>query len=94
MASCHTGAYYIQRRFYSGYFRGHEIKHQNLLLTNGLYISVWDASHQHNGINIYNISGLEDYFLAILEPDENVNLPCALADRILNDSVVMMTTKV
>jgi len=44
-------------------------------------------------VSIYNISGLEEYLFAILEPDENSNLPCILADRIFTDSAVVMTAK-
>ena len=44
-------------------------------------------------MSIYNISGLEEYLFAILEPDENSNLPCILADGIFNDSAVVMTAK-
>ena len=39
------------------------------------------------------MSGLEDYLFAVLEEDENGNLPCALADGIFNESAVVMTTK-
>ena len=38
------------------------------------------------------MSGMEEYLLAILESDENGNLPCILADGIFNTSAMVMTT--
>ena len=88
-----VGAYYIQRAFYSGYFRGHGLKYQHVLLPNGLFGSVWGTSQTYNDVGVANMSGLEDYLFAVLEEDENGNLPCALADGIFNESAVVMTTK-
>ena len=94
MAPRRQGAHFIQKAFYSGYFRGHGLKYQHILLPNGLYGSVWGASHSHNDVGIANLSGLEDYLFAVLDEDENGNLPCALADGIFCDSAVIMSTKV
>ena len=94
MAPCHKGAYYIQRSFYSRYFCGHGLKYQTILLPNGLYVSVWGAYHQNNDPGIYNMSGLEEYILSVLEPDDNGKIPCGLADGIFSGSVVIMTKKV
>ena len=58
-----------------------------------MFGSVWGASHSHNDTGIANLSGLEDYLLAVLNEDTNGNLPCALADGIFNESAVIMTTK-
>ena len=84
----------MQRAFYSGYFRGHGLKYQHILLPNGLYGSVWGTSHTYNDVGVANLSGLEDYMFAVLNEDENGNLPCALADGIFGESAVVMTTKV
>ena len=35
-----VGAHHIQKAFYSGYFKEHGIKYQNILLPNGVYGSV------------------------------------------------------
>ena len=94
MAPRRVGAHYIQRAFYSGYFCGHGLKYQTILLPNGLYGSVWGASMQHNDTGIFNLSGLEDYMAEMLEPDENGDLPCCLADGIFSESALIMTTKV
>ena len=93
MAPRRTGAHHIQRAFYSGYFRGHGLKYQTVLLPNGLYGSVWGASQQHNDTGVFNMSGLEELLVEILEPDENGNLPCLLADGIFSESALVMTTK-
>ena len=87
------GAYYIQKAFYSGYFRGHGLKYQHVMLPNGLYGSVWGSSISHNDVGIANLSGIEEYLLATLLEDENGNLPCVLADGIFSESAVVMTTK-
>ena len=94
MAPRRVGAHYIQRAFYSGYFCGHGLKYQTILFPNGLYGIVWGASMQHNDTGILNLSGLEDYMAEMLEPDENGNLPCCLADGIFSESALIMTTKV
>ena len=94
MAPRRTGAHHIQRAFYSGYFRGHGLKYQTVLLPNGLYGSVWGASQQHNDTGVFNMSGLEELLAEILEPDKNGNLPCLLADGIFSESALVMTTKV
>ena len=94
MAPWRVGAYFMQRAFYSGYFRGHGLKYQHILLPNGLYGSVWGTSHTYNDVGVANLSGLEDYLFAVLEVDEHGNLPCALADGIFGESAVVMTTKV
>ena len=41
MAPRRVGSFYIQRAFYSGYFREHGLKYQNILLPNGLFDSCW-----------------------------------------------------
>ena len=92
LAPRRVGAYYIHRAFYSGYFRGHGLKYQHVLLPNGLFGSVWGTSQTYNDVGVANMSGLEDYLFAVLEEDENGNLPCALADEIFNESAVVMTT--
>ena len=69
------------------------MKYQNLMLPNELYGSVWGAYLHHSDVGIYNMSGLEEYLLTILEPDEKDNLPCILADGTFNNSAVVMTTK-
>ena len=84
----------LSSAFYSGYFCGHGLKYQHILLPNGLYGSVWGASQGHNDVGVANLSGLEDYLFAVLEVDENGNLPCAQADGIFGESAVVMTTKV
>ena len=94
LAPRRVGAYFMQRAFYSGYFRGHGLKYQHILLPNGLYGSVWGTSHTYNDVGVANLSGLEDYMFAVLNKDENGNLPCALADGIFGESAVVMTTKV
>ena len=88
------GAYFLQRAFYSGYFRGHGLKYQHVMLPNGLYGSVWGTSHTYNDVGVANMSGLEDYLFAVLDHDRNGNLPCGLADGIFSESTVMMTTKI
>ena len=80
MAPRCVGSYYIQRAFYSGYFRGHGLKYQHILLPNGLFGSVWGTATNYNDTGVANMSGLEDYMFATLEPDSNGNLPCGLAD--------------
>ena len=94
MTPCCIGSYYIQMVFYSGYVCEHGLKYQTILLPNGLYGSVWDASMQHNDTGLLNLSGLEDYMAEMLEPDENGNLPCCLADGIFSESALIMTTKI
>lgn len=94
MAPRRVGAHYIQRAFYSGYFRGYGLKYQHILLPNGLFGSVWGTATNYNDTGVANMSGLEDYMFATLEPDSNGNLPCALADGIFTESAVVMTTKV
>ena len=59
------GAYFLQRAFYSGYFRGHGLKYQHVMLPNGLYGSVWGTSHTYNDVGVANMSGLEDYLFSV-----------------------------
>ena len=75
-------SYFIQRAFYSGYVRGHGLKYQHILLPNGLFSSVWGTPQSYNDMGIDNMGGLEDYLFAVLEEEENGNLPCVLADGI------------
>ena len=87
------GAHYIQRAFYSGYFKEHGIKYQNVLLPNGLYGSVWGASTSYNDMGILNMSGLIEYLYQILTPTSSGGLPCGLGDGIFSQSQVLMSTK-
>ena len=84
----------MQQAFYSGYFCGHGLKYQHILLPNGLYGSVWGTSYVYNYVGVVNLSGLEDYFFAVLDVDEHGNLPCVLTDGIFGESAVVMTMKV
>ena len=93
LAPRRMGGYFIQRAFYSGYFRGHGLKYQHILLPNGLFGSVWGTSQTYNDVGLANMSGLENYLFAVLDEDENGNLPCVLADGIFCESAVVMTTK-
>ena len=88
------GAHQYQKAFYSGYFKGHGLKYQHVLLPNGLYGSVWGASHSYNDIGIFNMSGLEAYLHSILSVSSNGRLPCMLGDGIFTQSEVLMNTKV
>ena len=87
------GAQLFQRAFYSGYFRGHGLKFQNVLLPNVLYGSVWGASLSYNDTGILNMSGLVDYLYSILQPTPSGHLPCGLGDGIFVESAVIMSTK-
>ena len=87
------GSHYIQRAFYSGYFKEHGIKYQNVLLPNGLYGSVWGASLSYNDMGILNMSGLIEYLYLILKPTSSGALPCGLGDGIFAQSQVLMSTK-
>ena len=88
------GAYHIQRDFYSGYFCGHGLKYQHILLPNGLFGSMWGQSISHNDVGISNLSGMEDFMFAVLEEDEHGLLPCGLADGIFGESAMIMTMNV
>ena len=89
-----VGAHLLQKSFYSGYFKEHGIKYQNLLLPNGLYGSVWGASTSYNDMGILNMSGLIDYLYNILTPTSSGGLPCGLGDGIFSQSAVLMSTKI
>ena len=89
-----VGAHHLQKAFYSGYFREHGIKYQNLLLPNGLYGSVWGAASSYNDMGILNMSGLIEYLYQILIPTSSGGLPCGLGDGIFAQSAVLMSTKI
>ena len=88
-----VGAHHIQKAFYSGYFKEHGVKYQNLLLPNGLYGSVWGASTSYNDMGILNMSGLIQYLYNILTPTSSGGIPCGLGDGIFSQSAVLMSTK-
>ena len=88
MTPWRTGAYFIQRAFYSGDCRGHGLKYQHLLLSNRLFGSVLGASRIHNNMGIAYMSGLENFMMAVLDKDAHGNLPCALAYGIFNESAI------
>ena len=90
LAPRRMGGYFIQRAFYSGYFRGHGLKYQHILLPNGLFGSVWGTSQSYNDVGIANMSGLEDYLFTVLEEDKHSNLPFVVADRSCCESAVVM----
>ena len=87
------GAHYYQKSFYSGYFRGHSLKFQHMLLPNGLNDSVWGTSQTYNDTSIMNMIGLVEYLCDILEPTPPGDLPCALGAGISPQSGVLATTK-
>ena len=88
-----VGAHHIQKAFYSGYFKEHGIKYQNILLPNGLYGSVWGAATCYNDMGILNMSGIIDYLYRVLIPTSVGSLPCGLGDGIFSQSAVLMSTK-
>ncbi len=55
--------------FVSGYFKGHGLKYQNILLPNGMAASVFGASASHNDVGVLNLSRLQEYLEEILFPD-------------------------
>jgi hypothetical protein len=74
--------------FVSGYFKGHGLKYQNILLPNGMVASVFGASASHNDVGVLNLSRLQEYFEEILFPDNVMDgglLPVLYGDAIFQN---------
>jgi hypothetical protein len=70
---------------FSGYFKGHGLKYQNVLLPNGMVAGVFGASASHNDIGVLNLSRLQEYLEEILFPEHAMDgglLPVLYADAI------------
>jgi hypothetical protein len=57
----------LQRAFYSGYFRKHGLKCQIVFLPNGMIGSVFIAALAHNDRGMVNLSGINEYLVALLD---------------------------
>ena len=68
----------------SGYFRGHGLKMQVVVLPNGMVGSVFGAALRHNDNGMVNLSGLSEYLQSLLAPYRLRNglLPCSYGDGI------------
>lgn len=80
------GAYWLQRSFWSGYFRKHGLKFMSVLLPNGMFTCIYTASHMENDVGVLNMSGLATYMMEIFQflPGTNV-FPCLFGDRIFKE---------
>ncbi len=54
---------------YSGYLRGHGLKYQTTLFSNGMFSSIYGASMSHNDVGVLNMSMLTTYMENILYPN-------------------------
>ena len=75
---------FIQQCFYSGYLRAHGLKALTVTLVNGLFGAVYVAPMAHNDIGAWNMSGLEQYLSALLDPIPSCGgqLPALYGDKI------------
>ena len=81
------GAFFLQRPFWSGYFKRHGLKYQTVLVPNGMFGSVYGASLTECDIGVLNMSGLVDYLSGILPLIRDINiLPSLFGDAIFRES--------
>ena len=73
----------VQRAFYSGYLRKHELRAQVVYLPIGIIGSVFITELQQNDSGVLNMSGLNDYLVGLLSGKlVGRLLPCLYCDGI------------
>jgi len=76
-------AFEIQREYYSRYFGAHGLKYLTIILPNGMTAAVFGSRLSDNDNGVFNMSGLTDYLIEILDPIAEINLyPTVYGDAI------------